>query len=436
MNQRRPAGRVLGEKVSLKATCTRRGRRGRRTTEGYHSALFLHCLYQPSNALLCILTPYPSLSTHSFMNNVTIDKRYFVFDTNKMSLNYYKDEKSSLKESSRGYFDLGKTVIITHTSPSAEPKLLELVNPKYSMDLTFNPGHCESDKLVMGAIKNDKDSERLMDIIQKRVEKNSNKSTVLVKPDNEERINEMFAEVLEALAIPEAKHHDMMEQSSDIKWKLIERHSSLIQEDDVSDASVWADLLKAEKGFVSLIDARQIKTVIKTSPKNWLINFLSDGGFVALIDMIGRLGKLPDISGYEASVLSELLGCLKGLMNNQLGLDGVLGIEAALNKIASCLQLCIEEIYLQVLELLSVCCFASEEQGLTGTLGAMEAYRVENREPARFISMVECLENSTSGDLMLSILTFINTMIAAAPELETRVFLRDDFLRLNFLVKW
>ena len=148
----------------------------------------------------------------NLMNKVTIDKRYFVFDTNKMSITYYKDEKNSFKESeARGFYDLERTKIASFVSPSAEPKLLELNNSK-SMDIHFvvtnHKDKDEKEKLVFGAIKGDAVSERLFDIIKSRVEKNNKKSTEIVRPTGEgskEQIDDMFSDVLEALAIPQGK---------------------------------------------------------------------------------------------------------------------------------------------------------------------------------------------------------------------------------------
>ncbi len=59
-------------------------------------------------------------------------------------------------------------------------------------------------------------------------------------------MNEMYMEVLEALAIPEAKRAEMLDQSMDKKWNLISIHQTLLHDDDASDASDWVEMLKEE----------------------------------------------------------------------------------------------------------------------------------------------------------------------------------------------
>jgi hypothetical protein len=296
-----------------------------------------------------------------------------------MVLNYFKDEKQSEKESEkRGGYNLD--VIVSYNIPSTDPKFAELAPGGESIDIVIEGG----EKLVMAAVKNDPVSVRMVEVIQNRIGRSKKKAGELEKPDNDEKINEMYSEVLEALAIPEAKRMVMMDQHIELKWKLIQTHQSLLSEDDVSDASAWADLLKDySKSYPSLVDSKQLKTVVQTSPKNWLISFMCDHGFRYMLTIIENLGLLTDISGYEAAVLTELLLCLKALMNNQLGLEGVLSIECSLDKIAACLQLGIEEINMQVLELLSVCCFFSTE-GQAHTVNAMDSFRLRQREYARY----------------------------------------------------
>jgi hypothetical protein len=64
-----------------------------------------------------------------------------------------------------------------------------------------------------------------------------------------EAMDEMFNEILEALAIPEAKRKDMLKQEMDVKWKMISLHQTLLNDDDASDATDWAEMLKEEPHY-------------------------------------------------------------------------------------------------------------------------------------------------------------------------------------------
>ena len=61
----------------------------------------------------------------------------------------------------------------------------------------------------------------------------------------------MYNEVLEALAIPEAKRADMLSlETEDRKWRLIQQHQSLLDVDDVRE--VFVTSVNTGVGSVSL----------------------------------------------------------------------------------------------------------------------------------------------------------------------------------------
>jgi hypothetical protein len=62
----------------------------------------------------------------------------------------------------------------------------------------------------------------------------------------------------------------------------------------------------------------------------------------------------------------------------------------------------------------------------------MDDFRIENREHSRFATLIHMMEKSDSIDLRIACITFVNYLTNTS-EIEDRVAIRNDFLRLNIL---
>ena len=63
-------------------------------------------------------------------------------------------------------------------------------------------------------------------------------------------MDDYYQGVLEALAIPEKMREQMLiSQSMEQKWLLIQQHQNLLQDDEVSDAGEWAEMLLKETKY-------------------------------------------------------------------------------------------------------------------------------------------------------------------------------------------
>ena len=269
----------------------------------------------------------------------------------------------------------------------------------------------------------------------------------LKRPNTADEMDTLYAEVLEELAIPQVKRASMMvNQDADKKWTLIKQHAKVKYEkahmqrqNSNETAPYWIGIL-GQRGWdrrpkITVAQAREMQAVLRTSHKEFLLKFVQGGGPVAMLKvtevLAGRSPKNPN----EYALIEVLIACFKALMNNDVGMDGVLDIENSLGTIASCLELKSADktnVDAEIITLLAVACFYSK-RGRIAVLQAMEDFRLKRREALKYQTLVEWFKECGDNDFRAAVATFITTIVNSAATVKSRVIVRNNFLALDIL---
>ena len=313
------------------------------------------------------------------------------------------------------------------------------------------------------------------------------------KEIDDKDIDAVYAKLLVELAVPESKHGELVVTTTrEQKRKLIEANANLIQQNrakeikrqvsmadgvaggedgdgdgagekgmseySMSDPRYWIDLLadsrfeggRKNKTAISVGMIRQLKTVLQTSHRDWLVEFTGAGGMGLLMEALAPLaesapkqalnprhqrhasvwsGETTNTtrSGVTSNIIiqSEAIRCLKAVMNNQLGMEAVLQSGSVISQIALHLNPRCRPLTAQVMELLSVVCWYSED-GHEQVVGAMDNYRDLHNETVRFGPLMEAYNKESASSTTSSItfryqvLLFANSLINNSPSLEVR----------------
>lgn len=171
---------------------------------------------------------------------------------------------------------------------------------------------------------------------------------------------------------------------------------------------------------VALKDVQELHVVLRGALKDWLKGFVQEGALTALLALLS-----PD---QRPEMVSVVLDCLRAFMNNEFGLSTIVETPAAIDVIALVLTFARDAERVQVLELLTVLCWLSEE-ALDSVAQALNAAQFGRR----YQVIMDMLTKGDNPQLKNKALTFCNVLINAQDALDSRVSVRQEFLDLGIL---
>jgi len=188
-------------------------------------------------------------------------------------------------------------------------------------------------------------------------------------------LDKMFEEFMEEKCFKEDVRIRMRGLPAAMKWTLLQQEKSKRQEDKKEyTPAYFAKLLSGEEGKgtdsktgtpgqpppsaqqarVGVKELQHLRVVLGGQGKSWMQGFVTEGALTALLGVLAREGQ-------GDGVFAEVLRCLKAFMNNEFGLNTILGTPAAVDQIALVLTYGNDDMRTQVIELLTVLCWISEQ---------------------------------------------------------------------------
>ncbi|EDO35348.1 predicted protein, partial [Nematostella vectensis] len=217
------------------------------------------------------------------------------------------------------------------------------------------------------------------------------------------------------------------------KWRTIRhkfaRDGNTDFETISSDAS--AELCVRLLSSPSVQNFSGIKAKLKSSPSEWIEDFLSHAGMEVLFECLRRLSNRK-IGIVDAFLQLECVQCIKAVMNSKAGLTCIIEHGEYSRKLVKALDTDNTMIKKQVFELLSALCLYSE-QGYQLAIDALENYKMTKGQRYRFSLIVNELKNAEVVPYMSACLAFINTILISTDDFDERVRLRNEFVGLGLL---
>lgn len=173
-----------------------------------------------------------------------------------------------------------------------------------------------------------------------------------------------------------------------------------------------------------------LRVALTSNPISWIKEFGEDG----IDEIVNLLQKCTQQKQYDRIEL-ECIRCLKAIMNNTWGLNLILTPEshAAVLLLAKCLDPAKPQTMCEALKLLAGFCLVLDRNGYEKVLRALSNAVDKNGERFRFI--VEGLfvesDNDTKRELCCHSLIFINTLTNTPSELNFRLHLRCEIMRMG-----
>lgn len=169
----------------------------------------------------------------------------------------------------------------------------------------------------------------------------SAKNEEIAALEDVERINVLYAAVLDHLLIPPSKKDELLQtQTLDKKKQMLKMHQQILE----PGANSWGDkeagllnnIVKAK--IPDLQSLARLRIILTTANREFMVSFLEHGGVSVLLRTIeSRVSKSP-LRELDVAILYEILTCCKAVMNNRVGMDGFIAVQGSIATIARCLH--------------------------------------------------------------------------------------------------
>jgi len=159
------------------------------------------------------------------------------------------------------------------------------------------------------------------------------------------QIEEMYCKLLDYLLTPPHVKNEMISsQSVEKKRETLLTHKKFFEGENASKSVNWGE--KENKLISSIKNATvpdfhilsKLKTVLSSANRLLLNSFMGAGGLTILLQALeNRMNKKPQTE-LDVAVMYEIMLCLKAVMNNSTGMEGILASFGAIDTIARSLR--------------------------------------------------------------------------------------------------
>jgi len=227
------------------------------------------------------------------------------------------------------------------------------------------------------------------------------------------------------------------------KLELVQMHASVIAESRQTQSSLGSKLQNVGH-CVNMLRANlsadlmtQLLVILRTSTVDWLEKFLDAGGLLPIIQKLKQLCSPTEKTGEQVEMEDLCLSAVKAIVNNAAGLRCFASTKDAVKILAVCLasKTISDKQRINIVSMLTVVCMF-EDHGVANphqlVMGAMTSLKNQLREKRRFTTLVNWIKTTKNPELRAKYIAFVNTLINEAPDLETRMSTRNEFLSLGF----
>ncbi len=153
-------------------------------------------------------------------------------------------------------------------------------------------------------------------------------------------------------------------------------------------------------------------------------SFFDAGGASVLVKCIDdRIARVP-MTNLDAALLYEIMACIKTIMNNAVGMEGIIEHSNAIERIAETLRFEWKPLAMQVLEILSVSCYYSDRSTKL-VISGMKRLAKSRQEPVYHVLSKALVEQDI--EVKAGVMQFINNIIMGLDDLRNRLQLRSEF---------
>ncbi|CAB0040216.1 unnamed protein product [Trichogramma brassicae] len=252
----------------------------------------------------------------------------------------------------------------------------------------------------------------------------------MIERMDDETTNDKFEELLANMNLSDAKKEPLRQQSAQKKKEMLILHyKGSIQEsrNKFDKPADYIQYLSQPDISVNKIHAcvESLRIALTNNPLSWVQEFGTKG----LKQVLVTLNECYRNDSRYERIQYECIRCLKAIMNNTVGIKEMLAHHEALTIVARSLEPSKPSVMCEAVKLLGAVCLISGESHKK-VLDAITMNGEFNGKD-RFLPIVQGLMNKQNENLRVVCLQLINSIISSAEELDFRLHLRNELMRVG-----
>ncbi|XP_076476336.1 diaphanous related formin 1 isoform X2 [Bombus vancouverensis nearcticus] len=252
----------------------------------------------------------------------------------------------------------------------------------------------------------------------------------IIERMDKETVNDKFEEMLANMNLTEEKKEPLRQQSETKKREMLVLHYKGSIQENRSKFDKPADYIQylaqpdlSVNKIYNCIESLRI--ALTNNPLSWVQEFGTKG----LKQVLATLNECYRNDNRYERIQYECIRCLKAIMNNTVGIKEMLAHHEALTIVARSLEPTKPSVMSEAVKLLGAVCLISSDSHKKVLDAITMNGEFKGRE--RFLPIVQGLMNKKNENLRVECLQLINSIISSAEELDFRLHLRNEIMRVG-----
>ncbi|XP_015340985.1 protein diaphanous homolog 1 isoform X2 [Marmota marmota marmota] len=255
---------------------------------------------------------------------------------------------------------------------------------------------------------------------------------------SDEQVLVLFEQMLLDMNLNEEKQQPLREKDIVIKREMVSQYlhtskAGMSQKESSRSAMMYIQELRSGLRDMPLLSCLEsLRVSLNNNPVSWVQTFGAEG-LTSLLDILKRLHdeKEETAGSYDSRNQHEIIRCLKAFMNNKFGIKTMLETEEGILLLVRAMDPAVPNMMIDAAKLLSALCILPQPEDMNERVLEAMTERAEMDEVERFQPLLDGLKSGTSIALKVGCLQLINALITPAEELDFRVHIRSELMRLG-----
>ncbi|KAJ8015354.1 hypothetical protein DPEC_G00025260 [Dallia pectoralis] len=251
---------------------------------------------------------------------------------------------------------------------------------------------------------------------------------------SDEYVLELFEQMLVDMNLNEEKQQPLRAKDIGIKREMVSQylHTSKAgqsQKESSKSAMMYIQELKSEPRDMQLLGCLEsLRVSLNNNPVSWVQNFGGEG-LALLLNIMRRIQDEKD-ENIGVKCQHEIVRCLKAFMNNKHGLMAMLTSVEGIPLLVRAINPRVPHMMVDVVKLLSAICIVDHTDKLHERVLEAITEEAEKQEVERFQPLLSGMHKPNIA-LKNGCMQLINALISRGEELDYRIHIRSELLRLG-----
>lgn len=255
---------------------------------------------------------------------------------------------------------------------------------------------------------------------------------------SDEFVLQLFEQMLVDMNLNEEKQQPLREKDISIKREMVSQylHTSAAgknQKESSKSAIVYIQELRTDLRDSQLLSCLEsLRVSLNNNPVSWVQTF-GDEGLALLLIFLRKLQddrEEPGNAGIGVKCQHEIIRCLKAFMNNKHGLKAMLTSADGIHLLVRSINPSVSHMMVDVVKLLSAICILEHPDNPHERVLECITEQGDEHDIERFQPLMSGMQKNSIA-LKAGCMQLINALISRVEELDFRIHLRSELMRLG-----